>query len=144
MPIFAVWTMPTKSPVIPWAVFDLLFRINVQEWTLLVAALAKFGKEVAFWHFAHVIFMQKFTVIPLLTESSQPMFTHDCSVTFHMTKRTGNTFAADALYEKHAYGRTRLVHAGEGKWLSSDLLIYSDFNFKFRQRCRACYYFLHL
>jgi len=31
--------MLTKTPIIPWAIFNLRFWVNVQEWTLFVTAL---------------------------------------------------------------------------------------------------------
>lgn len=38
MPMTAQWTMPTKAAIIPWAIFDFTFRIDVQEWAFFVMA----------------------------------------------------------------------------------------------------------
>jgi hypothetical protein len=38
MAIFAKWAMPAETTVIPWAVFDFAFRVNVPKWTFTVAA----------------------------------------------------------------------------------------------------------
>ena len=81
MPILTVGSMPTKTSVVPWTVFDLGLSIQVKKFAFFIATLAVFRIEITFRHFTHVIFVQKFTFIAFLTETTQPMFAHDRLVT---------------------------------------------------------------
>lgn len=81
--------MTTKSSIVPGAVFDLRFWIDVEESALFFMACIKSRIEVALGHFCHVIFVQKFAAVALLTESSQPMLANDCFLLeIYMTKWT--------------------------------------------------------
>ncbi len=51
----------------------------------------KLGVEVAFRHLGHVVFMEKFTLVSFLTESSEPVFTHHRLLPADVTERTHPT-----------------------------------------------------
>lgn len=63
MPVPTVWTMSTEATIIPRAIFDLAFGVDMQKWTFFVVAGIETGIEIAFGHFCHVVFVQKFTLI---------------------------------------------------------------------------------
>lgn len=63
-------TMFTEASVIPGTVFDLRFRVDVQEWTFFVTAFPKFGVEVTLRHLGHVVLMQKLALVSLFAQSS--------------------------------------------------------------------------
>lgn len=74
--------MPTEASIIPRAIFNFTFRINMSKRTLSVATchwkylikqkirkLTIFRKKKAFGHFTQIIFMQKFALITFFTEA---------------------------------------------------------------------------
>ena len=81
MPILAVGSMATKTSVVPRTVFDLGLSIQVKKFAFFIAALTVFRIEITFGHFTHVIFVQKFTFIAFLTETTQPMLAYHRLVT---------------------------------------------------------------
>lgn len=117
--VSAVRTMFAEASVIPGTVFDLGLWINVQEWTFLVATFTKLGVEVTFRHLGHVVFMEKFALIPLLTQSSEPVLTHHRLLSTDVTERTHPTFYTSCSHEELTHSRSRFVHAGEGQRLRS-------------------------
>lgn len=128
--VSAVRTVFAEASVIPGTVFDLGLGIDVQEWTFLVAALAKLGVEVAFRHLGHVVFMEELALVSLLTQSSEPVLTHHRLLSTDVTERTHPTFNTSCSHEELTHSRSGLVHAGEGQRLCAKLLLHSDFQVK--------------
>lgn len=117
--VSAVRTVFAEASVIPGTVFDLGLWIDVQEWTFLVATLAKLGVEVAFRHLGHVVFVEKLALVSLLTQSSEPVLTHHRLLSADVTERTHPTFQTSCSHEELTHSRPGLVHAGEGQRLCS-------------------------
>lgn len=77
----------TETPVVPRAVFDFRLRVDVKERTFLIMASIESGIKVTFGHLCHVIFVQKFALVPFLAEASEPMLADDGSITPYVPKR---------------------------------------------------------
>ena len=81
--------MFAEASVVPGTVSDLeCLGIHVEVLTILVAALSESLKEVADGHLGHLVFVEKLTLVPLLTEVSHPVFAYDCPLPTHVTERT--------------------------------------------------------
>ena len=78
--------------------------------------------EIAFRHFGHIILVQKFALISLLAQSTQPMLAHYCLIAPNVTKGTRCCFSAGGFDIKITDGGTGLVHASEGEGLSPELI----------------------
>jgi hypothetical protein len=78
----------------------------VQELAFFVATLLEFGIKIAFRHFAHVIFVQKLTVVAFLAQTAQPVFAQHGLVAFQVAKRTLATFGTARFHEELAYSRS--------------------------------------
>ena len=74
---FASGSVFAEPSGVPGALFDLRVGVNVQIETVSVFAPPKFGEKITLRHFAHVVLMQKFTVISFLTQTTQPMLAHN-------------------------------------------------------------------
>lgn len=114
-------TVFAEASIIPGAVFDFGFGINVQERAFLVATLAcegqhghktvkectpgirhhreksvnprtKLGVEVTFRHLGHVVLMEKLALVSLLTQSSEPVLTHHRLLSTDVPVRTHPTW----------------------------------------------------
>lgn len=103
MLVLAQVAMSTESSIKPRTRLDLHFRFYVQKWTVFVAALAESRVEVALGHAFHIILMKELTIIPLLTQASQPMLAHHRLVTLDVAVRTICALAAAVLKEECAY-----------------------------------------
>jgi len=55
---------------------------------MLVSRQTESREEVAFWHLAHVILVQEFTVIAFLAQSSQPVLAYNSTLALYVTKWT--------------------------------------------------------
>lgn len=114
MAMTAQRTMPTEATIVPRAVLDFTFRVDVQKWTFLVMACIESRVEVALRHFGHVVFMQEFALIALLAQAAKPMFTHNGAIAAYVPER-----ARCALL---AFGAIRtveeLTHSGRRFWLT--------------------------
>lgn len=119
-------TMLTEAAVIPRAVLDLGFRVDVQEGALLIAAFPELGVKVALRHLGHVIFMQELTLVPFLAQSSQPVFAHNCLLTTDVAEWTHAPFATGGFQKEFTDSSPRLIHAGEGQRLRPELLLHGD------------------
>jgi len=91
MAVATVRTMATEATVIPGAVTDLGFWVNVEEGALFVMAGIESGVEIALGHLAHVVLVQELALVPLLAEPPQPVLAHDGLVPPNMTKGTGSS-----------------------------------------------------
>jgi hypothetical protein len=87
VPMPAAWSMSTEASVVPRAILNLAFRVNVEESALFLVAGVESGIEVALRHFRHVVFVKKLAAVSLLAESSQPMLAND-GLLFSLNKKT--------------------------------------------------------
>jgi len=124
MPMLAVRSVPTESPIVPWTVFDLAFRVDVTERTLLVATGLELGEEEALRHPAQVVFVQELAVVALLAETSKPMLAHHLLVFDDMTEGTEGAHRACSTLVLQAHSTTTLVHSGEGHLSQATLINY--------------------
>lgn len=143
VPIPTERTVTTESTIVPRTVADLGSGVDVQERTLLVVTGAEFGVEIALGHFGHIVLVQKLAVVTLFAQTTQPVFAHNSPVTAEMTKRTHVTPGAGTGGEEVTHARHRLVHAGEGERLSSQLLFQSHFHVE-RELIHVSHQNLHL
>lgn len=119
--------MLTEATVIPRAVLDLGFRVDVQEGAILTAAFPELGIRVALQHLGHVIFMQELTLVPFLTQSSQPVLAYNCLLTTNVAEWAHAPFATGSFHKEFTDSSPRLIHAGEGQPLCPKLLLHGDF-----------------
>jgi hypothetical protein len=69
--------MLAKSSFIPSTFLHFTTGINVQvDAFVAITALSVFTKEPTLWHLFHVVFVQKFTVVPFLAKASKPVLAH--------------------------------------------------------------------
>lgn len=84
--VATIWPMSTKTTLVPRALFLLGTRIYMEEGALLIGASVKFRVEETFRHFGHVIDVQEFAFITLLTQASKPVFANDGLVAISMSQ----------------------------------------------------------
>jgi len=124
--VSAVRAVFAESSVVPGTVFNFGLRVDVQKWTLFVATLTKLGVEVALRHLGHAILVEKFTLVSLLTQSSEPVLAHNSLLSADVTERTHPTFHTCCSHEKFTDSSARLVHSRERQRLCAQLLFHSD------------------
>ena len=112
--------MFAESAIIPGAVADLeSIRLHMKVLAVFVITLSKLLEEVADWHLAHVILVQKFTVISFLAQVTQPVLADDGPLAANMAKWTVASSTASpiqkeftqgslVLYERRMFTRIRL------------------------------------
>ena len=61
--VAAVGAVTAEASIIPGAVSDLGFRIDVEKGTLFVVTRVESGVEIALRHLAHVILVKEFALI---------------------------------------------------------------------------------
>lgn len=122
VPMPTIWTVPAKSSVVPRAIFDLGFGIDVKKRAFFVAARIEPRIEVALGHFGHVVFVQEFALVALLAQPAQPVLANDRPVPLDVPERASGAFAARAPRVELAHGGPRFVHPGEGERQSAELL----------------------
>ena len=80
-------TMFAESTIVPSTVTDLEgICLHMQVLAIFVIALAKLLIEVADWHLAHVILVEKFTVVTFLAQVTQPVLAYDSALPSDMAK----------------------------------------------------------
>ena len=124
--VATVGAVTAEASVVPGTVADLGFRINMEEWTLLVVAGVEPGVEVALRHLAHVVFVQELALVSLLTQPPEPVLADDGFVPPDVSEGTGCSSLTSGADIELAHGRTALVHPWEGERLGSQLLRESD------------------
>lgn len=110
----ATGPVATEASVIPRTIFNLAFRVYVQERTFLIVASVEPGVKITFRHFGHIIFVQEFALVAFFAQTPQPMLAHDGTVTTDVAERTSSTFVAFCAIggvEKQTHGSGRLIHA---------------------------------
>lgn len=109
-----VWTMAAEPSVIPWAILNFTLRVNMKEWAFFIVTSIESGIEITFRHLGHVIFVEEFTLVAFLTETSQPMFANDRTISSDVSVGTLRPIAATSwLTEEFAHCRGGLVHSRE-------------------------------
>ena len=76
----------------------------MQVLAVFVITLAKLLIEVADWHLAHVILMEKFAVITFLAQVTQPVLADDSALSSNMAKRAVAPSTASAIQKKLTQG----------------------------------------
>lgn len=89
---------------LPWTILYFTLWVNMQKWAFLIMTCIESSVEITFWHFRHVIFMEEFTLVPLLAEATKPMLADHCPVPSYMSVRTlGPIIAASWLTKEFTY-----------------------------------------
>ena len=70
--------------------------------------------KVTFGHFAHIISVKKFAVISFLTQTSDPMLTHDRLLPLHVPEGAQNPTRAGSPFEK-------VTHKGDGLYNHTEM-----------------------
>ena len=97
--------MFAEAAIIPSTVSDLQgVCLHMKVLAVFVITLAKLLIEVADWHLAHIIFVEKFTVIAFLAQVTQPMLANDSAFTSNMAKRAVGSSTASAVNKELAQG----------------------------------------
>ena len=120
--VATVGAVTAEASVVPGTVADLGFRINVEEWTLLVVAGVEPGVEVALRHLAHVVLVEELALVSLLTQPPEPVLADDGFVPPDVSEGTGGSSLAGGADVELAHSSAALVHPGEGQRLGSELL----------------------
>ena len=120
--VSTVGAVTAEPTVIPGTVSDLGFRVDVEEWTLLVVAGVEPGVEVALRHLTHVVLVQELALVSLLTQPPEPVLAHDGLVPPDVSEGTGGASLTSGADIELTHGRPALVHPGEGERLGSKLL----------------------
>ena len=95
--------MFAEPPVVPRTVTDLQgIGLYVEILTVFIGALSKLLKEVADWHFCHVVLVEKFAIVPFLAQVPQPVLTDNSALTTNVAKRAMAATSARAAYEELA------------------------------------------
>ena len=120
--VTTVRAVTTEASVVPGTVSDLGFRVDVEEWTLLVVAGVEPGVEVALRHLTHVVLVQELALVSLLTQPPEPVLAHDGLVPPDVSEGTGGASLTSGADIELTHGSPALVHPGEGERLGSKLL----------------------
>jgi len=142
MTVSAVWSVTAKSSIIPRAVPNLGLRVYVKEWAFLIVTRIESAVEIALWHLAHVILVQKLALIPLLTQPTEPVLTNYSFIPPDMSIRTGGPPLTGGPHVELAHSRPRLVHPGKWEGLRTQLLGQSHLDIK-RNVFHGCHQKLH-
>lgn len=87
VPMTTVGPMSAEPSIIPRAILDLGFWVDVKKWAFLVAASIKARIEVALRHLCHVVLVEEFTLVALFTKPTKPVLAHNRSISFNMPER---------------------------------------------------------
>ena len=120
--VSTVGAVTAEPTVIPGTVSDLGFRVDVEEWTLLVVAGVEPGVEVALRHLAHVVLVEELALVSLLTQPPEPVLADDGFVPPDVSEGTGGSSLTGGADVELAHSSAALVHPGEGQRLGSELL----------------------
>ena len=112
--VATVGAVTAEASVVPGTVAHLGFRINVEEWTLLVVTGVEPGVEVALRHLTHVVFVEELALVSLLTQPPEPVFADDGFVPPDVPEGTGGSSLTGGADIELAHGRPALVHPWEG------------------------------
>ena len=98
-------TMFAESTIIPGTITDLeSIRLHMKVLAVFVITLSKLLEEVADWHLAHVILMQKFTVIAFLAQVTQPVLADNGPLASNMAKWTVAPSTASPIQKEFTQG----------------------------------------
>jgi hypothetical protein len=101
--ILAVGTKTTKPSIIKGTISNFVFRFEMEERALIVAALTKGDEKVARGHFCQIVFMKEFTLIILLTKTPQPMLANHQLFSPHVFERAAIAFHTGTLLKEFTW-----------------------------------------
>ena len=130
MSVATVRSVSTEPAVIPRTVFYLGLGVYMQEGALLVVTSVEPGVEIAFGHFRHVVLVKELALIPLLTQTSEPVLTNYCFIPSDVSERTGSCFRTIWSHIKVTDSCPWFVHPRKRKGLCSNLITESELNIK--------------
>lgn len=128
MAVSATGSVSAETTIVPGAIFDLRFRVNMKKCTFFVGTSLESRVEETFGHFGHVVHVEKLAHVSLFTKPSQPVFTDHSSIAFNMSVWTRCRSRAGALKMEDTNSCGRLVHAGKGQRQSADLVFEGHFD----------------
>ena len=81
--------MLTESSIVPCTIFNFeCLSVHMEILAVAIVTLPKLLEEVARGHLCHVIFVKELTIVSLLAQMPEPMFTNNSPFSFHVTEWT--------------------------------------------------------